>query len=91
MPQHRKNPVRVLQSPLTGHIYAVTAYSIDEDGSGLTARTKHDVTDDVRLLIREAVEAEQVEWPCLCDRALVNSHGCICGSATRQEFLAREG
>lgn len=90
MPQHRKNPVRVLQSPLTGHIYAVTAYSIDEDGSGLTAHTKHDVTDDVRLLIREAVVAEQVEWVCLCDRALINSHGCLCGAAIRQEFLARE-
>jgi len=81
MASPRKHPVRVLQSPLTGRIYAVTAYTVSEDGSDLVARTKHDVTDDVRGLIARTVEAE--ELPCLCRK-----HTCVCGAQARREFLA---
>lgn len=42
----RRQPVRVLMSDLTGNAYALTSYVERADGS-ITARTKHDVTDDV--------------------------------------------
>jgi len=83
MPSPRKNPVRILQSSLTGRIYAVTAYTISEDGSNLVARTKHDVTDDVRELIAHAMEAQEA-MACLCGE----EGRCVCGAKARAEFLA---
>jgi hypothetical protein len=85
----RKKPVRVLQSPLTGHIYALTDYSITGDGENIVARTKHDVTDDVRRLIAEAIDAEQ-NITCICNEDLINHVGCQCGAETRREFLRQQ-
>lgn len=49
----RMQPVRVMASPLTGNIYAVTRYRDLGDGC-MEAQTKHDVTTDVRHMIAHA-------------------------------------
>jgi hypothetical protein len=83
-----RQPVRVLSSPLTGRIYALTSYTVDDDGSNLVARIKYDVTHDVRALITEALQTNGT-LTCLCSEAVTRDVGCICGAAVRQEFLAR--
>ena len=45
----RKKPVRFMRSGLTGRFYCVTDYTQHKDGT-ITARTKHDVTDDVHAI-----------------------------------------
>lgn len=45
----RKKPVRFMHSSLTNRFYCVTDYVEHEDGR-ITAKTKHDVTDDVHAI-----------------------------------------
>jgi hypothetical protein len=88
MPRPRSKPVRVLQSPLTGRIYALTDYSISADGKNFVAVSKHDVTEDIRALISQAIEAEP-RLACICSEDVDNAVGCICGATQRQSFLAQ--
>lgn len=48
----RQTPIRVLMSDLTGHAYAITRWR--RKGDFLDAQEKHDVTDDVTVLLSHA-------------------------------------
>lgn len=50
-------PIRILRSGLSGRVWAVTRYTDHGDGR-ITARVKHDVTDEVNALI--AAELREV-------------------------------
>ena len=83
-----RQPVRVLSSPLTGRIYALTSYTVVDDGANVVAIAKSDVTGDVRALIAKAMQTEEI-ITCLCDQHQLSHGGCVCGAAMRMEFLAR--
>jgi hypothetical protein len=82
-----RQPVRVLSSPLTGRIYALTSYTVVDDGANVVAIAKSDVTGDVRALISKAMQTEEI-ITCLCDQHQLSHGGCVCGAAMRMEFLA---
>lgn len=56
---NRKQPIRVLKSPLSNRYYAVTRYTEGESGFiHAHSGAKQDVTEDVEDLIKERVEPE---------------------------------
>ena len=56
----RKTPVRVLRSPLTGEIYAVTKYTTVTGGM-IRAQIKHDVTADVDAIVNRTLSEALTE------------------------------
>lgn len=50
--------VLILQSDLTGRVYAVTRYK-DRGEGRYEAQTKHDVTDQVRALFKQWMEDDR--------------------------------